>query len=124
MVDIALEEAPVSECPAGDANHDGKITIDEIILAENNALNGCMMQTSLSPLGGWTPLNETRSICPVAWSAAPHPVPVPIREAGFVEAGRKVARPGTQRSERPHRPHTVHVGNLRPSGYGPREQST
>jgi hypothetical protein len=28
-------------CEAGDANHDGSITIDEILTAVNNALNGC-----------------------------------------------------------------------------------
>ena len=26
---------------AGDANHDGQITVDEILTAVNNALNGC-----------------------------------------------------------------------------------
>src|SRR5262249_48482890 len=41
MVNIALGLAPVSDCPAGDANHDGQITVDEILQAVTNALNGC-----------------------------------------------------------------------------------
>jgi hypothetical protein len=43
-VNIALGNATVSDCRAGDGNHDGQITIDEILAAVNNALNGC---------GGW-----------------------------------------------------------------------
>lgn len=41
MVDIALQTAQLSACPAGDANNDKLITIDEILTALNNALNGC-----------------------------------------------------------------------------------
>jgi hypothetical protein len=41
MVNVALGTAPVSACVAGDPNHDGAITIDEIVRAVNNALNGC-----------------------------------------------------------------------------------
>ena len=41
MVNIALGNANVSTCLAGDANHDGQITVDEILTAVNNALNGC-----------------------------------------------------------------------------------
>jgi hypothetical protein len=41
MANIALEVRPVSACEAGDANRDGVITVDEIIIAVNNALNGC-----------------------------------------------------------------------------------
>jgi len=41
MVNIALGNAPVSECTAGDANGDGMITVDEILTAANNALNCC-----------------------------------------------------------------------------------
>jgi len=40
MVNIALGNAPVVTCAAGDANHDNEITIDEILTAVNNALNG------------------------------------------------------------------------------------
>ena len=42
MVNIALGNAGVSTCSAGDANSDGEITIDEIIAAVNKALNGCL----------------------------------------------------------------------------------
>ena len=41
MVNIALGNAPITACDAGDANTDGEITIDEIFTAVNNALNGC-----------------------------------------------------------------------------------
>lgn len=40
MVNIALG-APVEECPAGDRNGDGDITVDEILTAVANALDGC-----------------------------------------------------------------------------------
>jgi hypothetical protein len=41
MVNIALGNAAVSGCTAGDANVDGQIAIDEILAAVNMALNGC-----------------------------------------------------------------------------------
>jgi len=41
MVNIALGSANAPTCLAGDANHDGQITIDEILTAVNNALHGC-----------------------------------------------------------------------------------
>jgi hypothetical protein len=41
MVNIALGNADVSACRAGDASQDGQITVDEILTAVNNALNGC-----------------------------------------------------------------------------------
>ncbi|MFI5366419.1 MAG: hypothetical protein ACHQ4J_12435 [Candidatus Binatia bacterium] len=41
MVNIALGAAPPSDCLAGDANHDGRITVDEILAAVNNALSRC-----------------------------------------------------------------------------------
>jgi len=41
MVNIALGLLPVSECPAGDPNHHGTITIDDIIQAVRNAQEGC-----------------------------------------------------------------------------------
>jgi len=42
MVNIALGNANVSTCRAGDANHDSKVTVDEILSAVNNALHGCL----------------------------------------------------------------------------------
>ncbi len=42
MVNIALGNAAVSACTAGDANADGSITVDEILRAVFNALNGCV----------------------------------------------------------------------------------
>jgi hypothetical protein len=41
MVNIALGNVPLSDCYAGDANGDGQVTVDEILSAVNNALNGC-----------------------------------------------------------------------------------
>ena len=41
MVNIALGDAAATTCPAGDANDDNEITVDEILTAVNNALNGC-----------------------------------------------------------------------------------
>ena len=39
MVNIALGNADLSGCGAGDV--DSQITVDEILTAVNNALNGC-----------------------------------------------------------------------------------
>jgi hypothetical protein len=41
MVNIALGNTPLISCGAADANHDGQVTVDEILTAVNNALNGC-----------------------------------------------------------------------------------
>ena len=41
MVNIALRNATVSTCTAGDANGDDEITVNEIVACVNNALNGC-----------------------------------------------------------------------------------
>ena len=41
LVNIALGNSALADCPAGDADGSGDITINEIIAAVNNALNGC-----------------------------------------------------------------------------------
>jgi len=41
MVNIALGNAALLDCEAADSNHDGQVTVDEILTAVNNALNGC-----------------------------------------------------------------------------------
>jgi hypothetical protein len=41
LVDIALDTAPLSACPAGNLNGDGAITVDEVLSAVNADLNGC-----------------------------------------------------------------------------------
>jgi hypothetical protein len=41
MVNIALGNATPETCWAGDLNGDGQITVDEILIAVNMALNGC-----------------------------------------------------------------------------------
>jgi len=41
-VDIALGNADVATCRAGDVSDDGHITVDEILTAVNKLLNGCV----------------------------------------------------------------------------------
>ena len=41
MVSIALGTTPISACEAGNWNHDGQVTVDEIVRAANAALSGC-----------------------------------------------------------------------------------
>jgi hypothetical protein len=41
MINIALNNASLASCSAGDVNHDGTITVDEILAAVNAALKGC-----------------------------------------------------------------------------------
>lgn len=40
-VNVALGMAPPRECYAGDSNRDGRVTIDELLLAVQNVLDGC-----------------------------------------------------------------------------------
>jgi hypothetical protein len=40
-VNIALATLPLSACEAADANGDRRVTVDELVVAVNNALNGC-----------------------------------------------------------------------------------
>jgi hypothetical protein len=40
-VNIALERRQVSECPAFDTNSSGAVSIEELVRAVNNAVNGC-----------------------------------------------------------------------------------
>lgn len=41
MVNIALGNQLIANCGPGDQDGNGEITINEIIAAVNNALNGC-----------------------------------------------------------------------------------
>lgn len=41
MVNIALDNADVATCEAGDASGDRAVTVDEILISVNYALNGC-----------------------------------------------------------------------------------
>ncbi len=41
MVNVALGNALLSTCPVGDADGSGDITVNEIIQAVNNTLDGC-----------------------------------------------------------------------------------
>ena len=40
-VNIALDNKPLSECPAADANGDGEVTIGELIQAVKDVISGC-----------------------------------------------------------------------------------
>jgi hypothetical protein len=41
MANVALDNLPLSACTAADTNHDLRVTVDEILAAVDNALNGC-----------------------------------------------------------------------------------
>jgi hypothetical protein len=41
LVNIALGNAEMSECEIADGNKDDQITVDEILMAVNRALEGC-----------------------------------------------------------------------------------
>jgi hypothetical protein len=41
MVNIAIGAAPLTECPAGDPDGTGQITIDDLVQGVNALLNGC-----------------------------------------------------------------------------------
>jgi hypothetical protein len=41
LVNIVLENGALTDCPVGDADYDGAIAINDILLAVNNALSGC-----------------------------------------------------------------------------------
>jgi hypothetical protein len=58
LVNIALEQLPLSACSNGDGDHDGSIAIDEIIMAVNRALGGCGQ--ALSYFGGGALLGSVR----------------------------------------------------------------
>jgi len=49
LVNIALGNTAVSDCQAGDARHDRAITVDEILTAVNNILNGCPVPPTPGP---------------------------------------------------------------------------
>lgn len=69
MVNIALGELLVGECPGGDADQDGAITVDEIVSAVNHALTGCVTLPTPTPTAMLTP-TPTVDLEAVALSAA------------------------------------------------------
>jgi hypothetical protein len=42
-VDIALDLAPLADCPALDANDDGEAGIEDVVGAVGSAVDGCPM---------------------------------------------------------------------------------
>lgn len=54
-MDIALGILQPSDCPFGLANPDAAVTVDQLIVAVNNALHGCSFQVSESHPGVQVP---------------------------------------------------------------------
>jgi hypothetical protein len=50
MLNIALGNTPVRACDAGDADHDGRITVDAILVAVNNAKASTYRRMALKKL--------------------------------------------------------------------------
>ncbi len=70
-INIVLGQSDVSSCPAIDADGDGTVTVDEIIRAVANALNGC------ADLGTIQPLPQPIESGTPAPSRTPQPTPTP-----------------------------------------------
>jgi len=127
MVNIALGNEPVSLCPAGDPNNDGQITINEIIEAVNNDLDGCPMSQALfSTLDDFTPLSGTSSICPADWSVLPGLDPLQMTRAGFEAAiahaqGNRGLKGGVEDRRRTG---DLQLGKVKREGRGPLRRST
>ena len=51
-VNIALENTPLSACTAFDADQSGMVTVNEIVAAVSNALNGCALKPTPTPSAG------------------------------------------------------------------------
>lgn len=49
-VNVALEIASTSACPAADANQDGRVSIDEIVAGVRSALHGCPAARTATPV--------------------------------------------------------------------------
>jgi hypothetical protein len=69
MVNIAFGNVGVGTCAAGDTNADGRITIDEILAAVNNALNGC--GSSALHVGAVSDARSRRTLARMRGTAAP-----------------------------------------------------
>ena len=41
VIQIAAGQLPVSACPAADPNGDDQVSLEEVLQAVNNALDGC-----------------------------------------------------------------------------------
>lgn len=80
MVNIALEDTGTTRCLPGDANGDGHITVDEIILGVVNALVGCPTPASV------TPATFTPTPTSVPGNQTPGTGSVPRRAAGTTVA--------------------------------------
>jgi hypothetical protein len=127
MVNISLGTAPVSLCPAGDPNDDGEITINEIIAAVNNNLDGCPTSQPLhSALDDFTPLDGTSSICPANWSTVPGRDPLQMTVAGFeATASNGQGNRGLKRGvEERRRPGDLQLGKGGRGKHGSPHQST
>jgi hypothetical protein len=83
MVNIALGNAALMTCAAGDANHDNEITIDEILTAVRNALNGCA-----AACGIWSSYSSTMALVTKLRAAG-----YPGSECGWLTAESWAAQP-------------------------------
>jgi hypothetical protein len=90
MVNIALGNAPVSDCEAGDANGDHQITVDEILAAVNYALSGCPAQPSPTATGQVAPTNTPHAGTPTPTKTGQ--VATPTGSPGATPGGPSVAR--------------------------------
>ena len=64
-VDIALGTLPIDSCPAFGGDGDGQVSIDTLVKAVNNALNGCLVEATATPTGTETP-TATPTVAPTA----------------------------------------------------------
>jgi len=61
-INVVLGEASLDRCTSLDVNGDGVITVDEVILAITQALEGCPTQTAVLPI---EPANLVVSRCTI-----------------------------------------------------------
>ena len=90
MVNIALGTEDIAACPAGDGNHDGQITISDIITAVTHALCGCgqgcaapsatAARTAATPTHTPTPTSSTTPTATATPTATRNPA-IPTRTA-------------------------------------------
>jgi hypothetical protein len=87
LVNVCLGTSSVSLCRAGDANRDGRVTIDEVLAAVNNARYGCGMP---SP----TPTRTATSTRTRTPTPSATPTPTATRRVVSIEIGASTGAPG------------------------------
>ncbi len=85
-VNIALENASLSACPATDTSGDGMVTVNELVAAVSNALNGCPQIDTPTPTATERQPTVTATATPTV--AGPVPIPTTARELlAWLQAG-------------------------------------